>query len=466
MQQLSRRALLASMGTGAAALALTNVGPAAGAADAGSAATTIPLPSGTDALGSGAFELFSQTDLNFQTLFGLGEAGLNSVAGEVIAVVAAANAAPGGASYQSVYDEFIAQANRLQESALEAQKAHHVVTARSRFIRAAKYYAQALYWVLGTSTPDGEADVYTVMDTMFTAGMKLMAPRPEQVEIRYEGGTLPAWFVKPERGGARRPTIIMNNGSDGQNVDMLAQGGLAALERGYNVVIFEGPGQGSQLFLHDVPFRSDWERVITPIVDYLETRTDVNLDQVAIRGISFGGLLVPRAAAHEHRLGAVVADPGSIKTILDYPPIIRDIAHENSADDINSAWNATVVPGATPEQKFSLMKTFEIFTEDAHAAAKRGELVTDFAAVAAQLERYDITEQLDAIASPTLVTQYEGDVNFTTEGRTLYEGLTRAKSRKFVEFTAVNGAQYHCGPLAPQVSNEACWDWVDEVFNR
>ena len=64
--------------------------------------------------------------------------------------------------------------------------------------------------------------------------------------------------MKPERGGARRPTIIMNNGSDGQNVDMLAQGGLAALERGYNVVIFEGPGQGSQLFLHDVPFRPDW----------------------------------------------------------------------------------------------------------------------------------------------------------------------------------------------------------------
>jgi N-dimethylarginine dimethylaminohydrolase len=112
------------------------------------------------------------------------------------------------------------------------------------------------------------------------------------------------------------------------------------------------------------------------------------------------------------------------------------------------------------------MKTFEIFTEDAHAAAKRGELVTDFAPVAAQLERYDITEQLDAITSPTLVTQYEGDVNFTTEGRTLYEGLTQAKSRKFVELTAVNGAQYHCGPLAPQVSNEACWDWVDEVFDR
>jgi cephalosporin-C deacetylase-like acetyl esterase len=308
--------------------------------------------------------------------------------------------------------------------------------------------------------------VYTAMDAMFVAGMKLRTPRPEQVEIRYEKSTLPAWFMKPAADGKRRPTVIMNNGSDGQNVDMLPQGGLAALERGYNVVIFEGPGQGSQLFLHDIPFRYDWEKVITPIVDYLETRTDVNLDQVAVRGISFGGLLIPRAAAFEHRIGAVVADPGATEAILDYPPIIRDIAGGSSPSAINSAWNATIVPDATPTQKFALMKTLEIFTQDAHAAAKRGELVTDFAPVAAAIEKFDITGVLDKITSPTMVTQYEGDVNFTTEGRTLYDGLTRAKRRKFHEFTSVNGAQYHCGPMAPQVSNEATWDWVDEVFDR
>ena len=192
------------MGTGAAALVLTTVGAgAAGAAEGGTGATpsTLPLASGTGTLGTGTFELFSQADLNFQTLFGIGEAGLNSVCGEVIAVVAAANAAPGGASYQSLFDAFVAQANRLQESALEARAAKHLVTAQSRFIRAAKYYAQALYWVLGTSTPDAEADVYTAMDDMFVAGMKLMKTRPEQIEIAYDGGTLPAWFVKPATTG-------------------------------------------------------------------------------------------------------------------------------------------------------------------------------------------------------------------------------------------------------------------------
>ena len=125
-----------------------------------------------------------------------------------------------------------------------------------------------------------------------------------------------------------------------------------------------------------------------------------------------------------------------------------------------------MAPGATPDQKFNLMKTFEIYTKDAHDAAMRGELVTDVAPVAKAILEFDILDELDKITSPTLVTQYEGDVDFTTEGKTLYEGLTKAKRRKFVEFTSVNGAQYHCGPMAPQVSNEACWDWVDEVFDR
>jgi hypothetical protein len=44
--------------------------------------------------------------------------------------------------------------------------------------------------------------------------------------------------------------------------------------------------------------------------------------------------------------------------------------------------------------------------------------------------------------------------------------LTGASRRDLVEFTAVDGAQYHCGPMAPQISNEACWDWLDEVFER
>jgi hypothetical protein len=74
----------------------------------------------------------------------------------------------------------------------------------------------------------------------------------------------------------RRPTVILNNGQDSQSVALYAYGGAAALERGYNALIFEGPGQGSMLFERQIPFRPDWEEVITPVVDCLLSHRDVD----------------------------------------------------------------------------------------------------------------------------------------------------------------------------------------------
>ncbi len=303
------------------------------------------------------------------------------------------------------------------------------------------------------------------MDHAFTAGMELIQPTPEPIEIPYERRTLPGWFMRPVDDNKRRPTIIMNNGSDGQNVDMLAQGGFAALERGYNVVIFEGPGQGSQLFLENIPFRPDWEKVVTPIVDLLEQRNDVNQKQIALRGISFGGELTPRAAAFEHRIAALVADPGSMSAWENYPPVIQDITKLGTPKLVSAAWNNDIVPASTPEEAFNLKKSLEIYTVAAHDAAKKGEVPSDWASISDTIKRYNLYDVVAKIKCPTLVTQYEGDTFFTDEGRKLFEAL-QVKKKDFVEFTAVDGAQYHCGPMAPQLVNETCWDWLDDVFVR
>jgi dienelactone hydrolase len=103
----------------------------------------------------------------------------------------------------------------------------------------------------------------------------------------------------------------LNNGNDAQNIDLYVFGGAAALERGYNALIFEGPGQGSVFFLRGTPFRPDWEKVITPVVNFLGRRPDVDPGRIAVIGWSQGGELVARAAAFERRLAAAVLDPGA-----------------------------------------------------------------------------------------------------------------------------------------------------------
>jgi hypothetical protein len=106
METISRRRLLGGIGIGAAALAVG--APQTAGALLRAKTPTPPLPA--VAPDSGAFTLFSQPDLNFQTLFALGAAGETAEPGEVLAVVAAANAAPGGATYQSLFDAWMAMA--------------------------------------------------------------------------------------------------------------------------------------------------------------------------------------------------------------------------------------------------------------------------------------------------------------------------------------------------------------------
>lgn len=87
-------------------------------------------------------------------------------------------------------------------------------------------------------------------------------------------------------------------------------GARAAVERGYNVLVFDGPGQYSSVHRQGLHFRHDWENVVTPVLNYALTRKDVDPTKIALHAESLGGYLAPRAAAFEHRLSACISDDG------------------------------------------------------------------------------------------------------------------------------------------------------------
>ncbi|MFN8028032.1 MAG: alpha/beta hydrolase [Acidimicrobiia bacterium] len=421
----------------------------------------LTLPTGADTLGQGTFSLFEQSDLNFQTLIALGGAGINSQVGEVTTVVAQAGAAPGGATYQSLFDAFVAQGNRLEQAAADAAKAKQTVTARDRYLRAAQYYNQALFWVLGTSTPDREEDVYLAMDAAFHESAKRQAPAWEPLTIPYGKQDLHGWFLRAPGATGKRPTLIMNNGSDGQNVDMLPQGGAAALARGWNVVLFEGPGQGRALFVDQMPFTPDWAGVITPVVDTVLKRNDVDPKKVALIGVSFGGSLVMRAAAEEHRLAAVVSDPGSVDEYAAFPSTLRDVAAKGDAQTVNATWANLIIPGSTPQETFQLKKRLEIFATDALAQARTGQVPTDWYGLSRKIQEFTLGDLTDKVRTPTLVIDYELEAFYPGQAKQLYDALPGKK--EYVEFTTVEGAQYHDAPIGSQWHGEVVMDKLNAL---
>jgi cephalosporin-C deacetylase-like acetyl esterase len=161
---------------------------------------------------------------------------------------------------------------------------------------------------------------------------------------------------------------------------MWAVGAAAALERGYNALQFYGPGQGEMLFQRQIPFPPDWEHVITPVVDYLHSRRDVDSGRIALIGNTLGGELVIRAAAFEHRLAAVAADPGFL--------------------DLWLTWNGG----------FEVAKASEGYGHQFLQAARAGQVFTDMYDFATTVMKFTVADVASHVTAPALVTEYEDDI--------------------------------------------------------
>ncbi len=80
----------------------------------------------------------------------------------------------------------------------------------------------------------------------------------------------------------------------------------AARARGYSVLTFEGPGQGSVLREQGLPLTPEWEKPTSAVLDaFLAARA--RPEKIAMVGLSLGGYLAARAAAFDDRIDAVVS---------------------------------------------------------------------------------------------------------------------------------------------------------------
>ena len=122
-----------------------------------------------------------------------------------------------------------------------------------------------------------------------------------------------------------RPLIIFNNGYDATITDMYFASAVAASRRGYHCLLFDGPGQGEMLYEHGIPLRADWETVVGAVVDFAVQQPNIDPERIALSGWSLGGHLAPRAASSEHRIAALIADPGTWSIAGDFRGFIAKV---------------------------------------------------------------------------------------------------------------------------------------------
>ncbi|MFJ3876236.1 alpha/beta hydrolase family protein [Streptomyces sp. NPDC090077] len=459
---VSRRAALTglaagSIAAGAGALPFTGAAAHAAAGPAAApAAAAVPDPA------PGAMKLFADPGFEFAGLLALGAAGMRaSEVGEVLTIVNAINAA--GLSEQTFTDTFRSWGDKLSAPPPGAPAGREVPgqTRRFRSLRAAQYYSQALFYVLGTDRPGDEKALYLSARGAWDAFARLCSPAAVTAQVPYAGTHLPVWFFRPEGPVRPRPTVILTNGSDGQNTDMWTYGVSAALDRGWNALVYDGPGQGQLLFVEEIPFTTAWEKVVAPLVDWLRAREDVDGNRIALTGISMGGNLVARAAAFEQRLAAVVCQPGCLSPWLGFDKELRDLVTPDKAQT-NKVWNEEVVPRLTPQLRFTVSKRLEIFDRQALRQAREGKVPTDLWTPAQVAIGMDVTKLVPRIKAPVLVLDYDFEQFYPGQPQEMYD-LLRAR-RAYLKMTQATGAQLHCSPMAPQQHCDVVFDWLADVL--
>ncbi|SMC43809.1 alpha/beta hydrolase family protein [Polynucleobacter kasalickyi] len=218
-------------------------------------------------------------------------------------------------SDESWHEEWKHIADRNFLRAEEAESKKHIVTASNCFKRAADYYRQAEFFLL----PDDprRLETFTLMEKSSYGYLKYLNPPGEIVDIPYENGaTLPAYFVRAPFPGDKLPVLICMGGLDSIKDEMWFMQAHGCLQRGISVLMIDGPGQGGALRRQGLVNRPDTEVPIGYCIDYLETRSDVDVSKIAVCGSSLGGIYAARAACYEHRLAACISH-GAVFAITD-----------------------------------------------------------------------------------------------------------------------------------------------------
>src|ERR1700754_4439564 len=230
-------------------------------------------------------------------------------AGEVLATIGAVQPKDRAAWFAA----WVALGARVADLAATCAGRGHRVSAARAYLRAANYLAVAVNAIDGL---DGSAEQLAPTFRAHRAAWDGFVANTywpvERVYIPYADTTMPGWLFHPDDSRAARPALVVNNGSDGAVSGCWCEAAEGGLERGYHVLLFDGPGQQSMLFERGIPFRHDWEQVLTPVVDLLVAREDVDAARIAVYGVSQAGYWVPRALAFEHRFAAAIADGGVV----------------------------------------------------------------------------------------------------------------------------------------------------------
>jgi hypothetical protein len=352
-------------------------------------------------------------------------------------------------NFESAFQAFVHAGDEARAMAEESASQGHKESARQAYLWAQNFYDAATYFADGSKDPSRLQPTWQQLYDCWLKAIALFDPPIEPVQIPYENTQLHGFFFRGAGDARKRPLLILVNGSDGSLLDMWMMGGAGALARGYNCLTFDGPGQGYALWKQKLYFRPDWEKVLTPVIDFALTRPEVDPKRIAVQGISQGGYWIPRGVAFENRVAAAIADPGVV--------------------DVSTSWSASLPEPMREMLRAGRKAEFDGYiskSSSANLANLRFRMrpygFTSYYDTFKAAEDYNLREVASRIRCPMLITAPANESFWPGQSQKLFDLVTSPK--QLIPFTASDGADLHCEPQGYGLRDLRVFNWLDRTL--
>ena len=277
-------------------------------------------------------------------------------------------------------------------------------------------------------------------------------PIVKQYSVPCENVYLPVMYVMPN--GESKGTILLHGGNDSYFEEFFFPM-LYLREKGYEVYLFEGPGQGGVIRLQGKHFTHEWEKPVKAVLNYF------NLDDVTIIGASLGGYLAPRAAAFDNRIKRVVAwsvFPCFMDVIMSGMPkaaqrLLNILIRLKCRAVINLIFNTA--SNKEPELDWGLKHgCYAYEAKDAYEYAKK-------------LMLYDLAPVADMITQDILILGANQDhfIDYKMVGKEI-NMLKNVRSLTFRLMTDKEQAQNHCNCGNSKLVFDTICNWIEMTYRR
>ena len=196
------------------------------------------------------------------------------------------------AAFSAVADRYMTEGNSLLST--------NPAQADKDFVRAWRLYSFAR-WPVPASA--GKKRAYAKALEAFLAHAKMMDPPLEVVHIPFENSEIVGYLRLPKNAKGPVPMVIAISGLDSRKEDLTENFGVV-LNSGIGYIGVDSPGTGQA----PIKASETAERMFSKVIDYLQTRAEVDKTRIGVDGQSFGAYWATKLSIVERtRLKAVVA---------------------------------------------------------------------------------------------------------------------------------------------------------------